>query len=653
MKNGNGHNKKFAFGEFDLETELQTLRRDGAEIHLAKRPFCVLLYLIENRERVVSRDELLNKFWDGHDVYDDALRKCVGAIRKALDDLGKSPRFIETRRGSGYRFVGAVSEASELAGVLSFAESRISNFKFQTNGQLIDQSAVKNKEQTTSDEKQTPRFIFKNRPIFSGVLAVVLISFAALAFFAYRRQAKNIAPKTLTESVAAKRSIAILPLKNLTGDAANDYLSDGITESLINEVSRIESLKVISRSSAFQFKNKDASAQEIGERLGVETILEGGLRQSGDKLRVEVRLVNAKDGSVIWTSDSEQKKIADIFAIQDGVTCQIITELKAKLCGEVAPSERYTKNVEAYRLYLQGLYHRNRLGAEDLKRAIGYYEQALRVDPNSALAHEGLATVYTVMEANSLVPPGTAVPNAEFHAAKALALDDSLAGAYMVLGTVKTTNNYDLKTRENYYKQALLKNPNYRTARLWLANNYTVQGKFEEAETEILQSRQVDPLSLGVQLTLTELYYYWRKPDKSIEQAELMLAAQPDDEGVYNFLAKAHAQKGDFDRAFAALDKTAPENSVRALVLGFAGRGAEAGKIIESFAASDGAIKNPYWVGCLYAAVGDKEAAFAWLEKSYAMRQADLVSIKIDPALDSLRDDARYADLLRRVNLAE
>ena len=291
--------KNFVFAEFNLQAELQTLRREGAEVHLAKRPFDVLLFLIENRERVVSREELLNRFWDGHEVYDDALRKCVGAIRTALDDLGKSPRFIETRRGSGFRFIGAVSEAPALADRLNPTQS--TSYQLQ-----IRKPGTANKEQwRKASEKKTIRA--KNRKLLLAVVALVLISLAALGFFAHRRQVNSVEPKTLTEVVSARHSIAILPLKNLTGDAANDYLSDGITESLINELSRIESLKVISRSSVFQFKTKKAPPQEIGEKLGVETILEGGLRQSGEQLRVEVRLVNTTDGSVRWASDSEQK----------------------------------------------------------------------------------------------------------------------------------------------------------------------------------------------------------------------------------------------------------------------------------------------------------------------------------------------------------
>ena len=630
MENGNGHHEDFAFGKFTLKADSLTLLRENQEIHLAKRPFDVLLFLIENRERVVSREELLNQFWDGHDVYDDALRKCVGAIRKALDDMEKPPQFIETRRGSGYRFIGAITEEKEEKNT---EKSEIRHLKGENFRNLKSE--------------------IRNRTVLIAIFAVVLISFITVAFFASRPQTASVTPQNLIETVAAKRSIAILPLKNLTGDVINDYLSDGVTESLINEVSRVESLKVISRSSAFQFKDKNVSAQEIGAKLGVETILEGSLKQNGDKLRVEARLVNTKDGSVLWVSDSQERKITDVFAIQDGIVCQLVTELKVKLCGEVAPSEHYTNNVKAYRLYLQGLYYRNRLGAEDLKKAVDFFSQALQIDPNYALAHEGLASVYAVMELNSMIPPGSVAPLAELHADKALELDDSLAGAYLALGVVKTLNNYDLTTRERYYRQALLKNPNHRTARLWLADIYLARGEFEKAEAEALRAQEIDPLSYGVRLTLEDIYFYWRKPDKTIEQAELVLTAEPDNQQAFVYLGQAYAQKGDFEKAFAMCEKTSPEHSPIAFVLAAAGRADETQKFAEDGAKSAGAKNNPYYVARGYALSGDKESAFAWLEKSYAARQADLITIKIDPYLDNLRDDARYQDLLRRVNLAE
>ena len=630
MENGNGHHNYFSFDDFRLEGELQSLSRGAAEIHIARRPFQVLLFLIENRDRLVTREELLEKFWNGHEGYDDALRKCVGAIRKALDDTGKSPRYIELRRGSGYRFIGNVREQSTVS---------------RSNGHVASNATAVGQARKIGGSTQ--------RLVLISGLALVIIVSAGFGFYAYRRQIPSTTAKSLTESVAAKRSIAILPIKNLTGDPANDFLSDGITEGLINEVSRIETLKVISRSSAFQFRDRAVSAEEIGKQLGVETILEGGLRLSDKELRVEVRLVNAADGSVMWASNSQQKKMADIFAIEDGITCQIVTELKVKLCGELPPASRYTANVDAYQLYLKGLYYRNRLGADDLKKAVDFFSQALKIDPNYALAHEGLASSYTVMELNAIVPPGSLTALAEYHAARALELDDSLAGAYIALGAVKTLTNYDLAERERYYRQALLKNPNHRTAHLWLANNFTVQGKFDEAEREILRAQEIDPLSLGVHLTLAELYWYWNKPDKVIEQANLMLVSNPDSDGAYSLLARAYAQKKDFEKALQALGRIPSDNLTQAIVLTAAGRGSEANAYGEAFKRSDEARNSPFKLAIVYALALDKEAAFDSLERSYQMRQADLVSLKIDPSLEMLRSDPRYLDLLGRIHLQD
>ncbi|MEP6946608.1 MAG: winged helix-turn-helix domain-containing protein, partial [Acidobacteriota bacterium] len=303
------NHKKLSFDKFYVETRLQKLWVDGREVHLAIRPFQVLLFLIAERERVIGRAELLDKFWNGHDVYDDALRKCIGAIRKALEDTDRSPRFIETRRGSGYRFIGEVTEEEDTRGN-GFEEKAVESSGWEMAESANGNTSSVGNRRRSENEQQSPHSVFRSRTIFFTFVVAVLVSLATLGFFAYRGQANNTQAKTLTETVAARRSIAILPLKNLTGDAANDYLSDGITETLINEVSQIESLKVISRGSAFQFKAKDVSAQEIGERLGVETILEGGFKQSGDQVRVEVRLIDTKDGSIMWASDFEQKKLA-------------------------------------------------------------------------------------------------------------------------------------------------------------------------------------------------------------------------------------------------------------------------------------------------------------------------------------------------------
>lgn len=624
--------KKFIFGEFQLEDEPQILWCDGKEIHLPKRPFRVLAYLIENRLRVVSRDELLEKFWDGHEVYDDALRKTVGAIRKALNDLEKPPRFIETRYGSGFRFIGAVEEL----------ENSVNKNEYFTH--LAAQAGKINETNIFENSRQGFRYILVS------VLVISFISLIALGFYTFRQPQASTNHTNLLERAAKKHSIAVLPLKNLTGDTSNDYLSDGVTESLINELSRIEDLKVISRSSVFEFKNKDTTPQEIGEKLDVETILEGSLKLMDEKIRVEVRLVNTKDGSVVWSSDLKEENQRNIFALQDAIVCQLVTDLKVKICGDIPPAERYTKNVKAYRLYLQGLFYRNVASFENLKKANAFFEEALQVEPDYALAHEGLATSYMVMEFNNYVQPGTAAPKALFHAEKALQQDDQLAGAYIALGAVKTLHNYDLAERERYYNQALLKNPNHRTALLWRSNIYLARGEFERAEAEIFKAREIDPLSFGVGLSLTELYLFWRKPDQAIEQANLILATRPNDEFSYFSLSKAYLQKNDIETALSYLDKAPTYKVFRDIIA--ARRDGNASTVVQKYADSEEGKKLPYLVAASFAYIGEKEKAFEWLEKAYAMRQADLISLKIEPNFDFLRDDPRYQDLLGRINLS-
>ncbi len=653
--------RNYVLGEFRLEPEKRTLSRHGAAVRLSNRPFQVLVYLIENRDRLVKRDELLEKFWDGREVYDEALTKAVGAIRKALGEPHENPRFIETRWAEGYRFIGSLEEMSlpsiieiEKTREIKFVyeeqpegESRVSRVERETESQISDfRFQIKNKANDNLQLNREGEITKNQKPRTGNQKAVIIFVSLALAvcaavFFAYQFY-KPPTQANLTNQIAP-HSIAVLPFKNLTGDAANDYLSDGVTESIINEVSRVESLRVVSRSSVFQFKNKDATPEEVAAKLNVETILEGSVRRVGDRVRVESRLVNAKNGSVLWTSDSQEKNIADIFAIQDGIVCGLVAELKLKSCGE----SQQTPNVAAYQAYLKGLAFRNQM---DLPKAVELFKEALQIEPDYALAHEGLATVYTLMEVNSQVPPQTAAPLAEFHANRALELDENLVGAYLALGTVKTLRNYDLNERINYYREAIRRQPNYPTARRWLATALLAQGKFEEAEAELLRVQENDPLSFGVRLNLAELYYYWRKPDKTIEQANLMLIANPENTEAHNLLYKAYMQKGLIAEAAEEYRKYNAKNSSVA-ILTATGEIEKAKKAAEDYAASKAAQTDPYVVGCLFAGVGEKEKALLWLEKAYELKQSDLISMKVDPAFDSLRGDARFQDLQRRVGL--
>ncbi|MEP7038123.1 MAG: hypothetical protein ABI891_07245, partial [Acidobacteriota bacterium] len=538
-------------------------------------------------------------------------------------------RFIETRRGSGFRFIGEVEEIQS------------SRFKVQS---LKAEGESKNRRNFATAETS----FWRSRIVLISILGVILFLSASFAVSVYLpRGAKNAAHK-----FPKINSIAVLPLRNLTGDSANDYLSDGLTEGLINEFSRHSELKVISRSSSFAFKNKDIEPREIGEKLQVEVILEGSLRKFGDEMRLEVNLVDTADGKILWTNDAANSSLHNVFTTQNQIACDLLTKIEAGNCSKAEVAQNIDS--EAYRLYLLGIQLRKDLSLESLSKAVGLFEQALKIAPNFAEAHEAIATTYIVMDSNSLTPPHSVIEKAEIHANEALKIDGDSADALLVLSETKTNKNYDLELRENLLRQAVEKNSNHLLARMWLANILTVRGKFAEAESELLYAQQIDPLSAGVRLNLSELYLYWRKPEKTLEQADLQLDQNPTNASALWMKARAYLQTGDIGRAKEFWDKLPDsdknETSIEFLIA--TGKTDEARMEIEKLAATKKGETSPYIIGCYYAEIGDREKALAWLEKSYAVRQADLISMKIDPALDGLHDDVRYQDLLRRVHLA-
>jgi len=304
--------KRYLLNGYSLAPDEQLLSHNGQPVHLPKRPFQVLLFLVENRERFVSRAELLDRFWDGKDVYDDALRKCVGAIRKALEEPPDRARFIETRWGVGYRYIGPLQEQ-----IIPY-ETAITEIE-KTRGVriVVEEEEIQDAPPTVTAPRLNPPRQRAYVKVIALALIVLAMGVALVTIMVSQRSRANDNSRTQI------RSIAVLPLRNLTGNVAYDYLSDGLTESLITTLSEERDLTVISRGSAFSLKGKDLDPQEAGRLLKVAALLEGSLRQSGDKLRVNVRLVSTADGKVVWATDSNDRQIGDLFAIQDDLTDRI------------------------------------------------------------------------------------------------------------------------------------------------------------------------------------------------------------------------------------------------------------------------------------------------------------------------------------------
>ncbi len=651
--------KKYLLGDCWLEPDTRLLTRGDQAIRLANRPFQVLLFLIEHRDRLVSRAELLEVFWQGSDVYDATLTQCVGAIRRALDDHKDNPRFIETRWAGGYRYIGPVEEQLVQLAPSVVEIERTRGVQFIVEEEIHDsqpEAGPAASIHTPAPALPAPRTKRNRRALVLlsvGVLLCVLTGVVLLSLRA-RGRAGDSRPAQVS-APAQLDSIAVLPLKNLTGDPAQDYFSDGLTESFIMELARSKELKVISRGSVFAFKGKETDPREVGRRLNVAALLEGSVYKRGERVRVEVRLVNTEDGRVLWASDTYDRTLGDIFTIQDEIARGVTSGLRLKLsdAGAPAAAKRYTNNHEAYEAYLKGRYYWNRRTGADLLKAIEQFQLAIARDPQYALAYAGLAETYAVQETNAAVPPRTAAPKAEASATKALALDDTLAGAYAALGLMKSFSDWNWPEGERMFQQALAREPGYATAHHWYANSLLARGRFEQAEAELKRAQELDPLSLPIANSLGETYYYARQNDRCIAQAKAILELDPHSGYVYRLLSWAYRQKGMYQEAEAALPRQGDVAYDRALIYAAAGRREEARKLTDEVRQSASATNSPFAIAVLYAALGDKQAAFAWLEQAYNAHQSDLVSLKVEPSFDPLRSDPRFADLLKRVGLAE
>src|SRR5438094_5941460 len=380
--------KRYLLEDYSLVPDEQLLSRSGEPIHLPKKPFQVLTYLVEHRDRFVSRAELLDQFWDGKDVYDDALRKCVGAIRKALDDQSDEARFIETRWGVGYRYIGPVTEqiVREETSITEIEKTRGVKIIVEEE-EIHDDPALDKLPRAGLAPSPTLRLraILKRRPAVAALALLFLAGSIGAAVIITSRQ-RRVPVETHPAQI---RSVAVLPLKNLSNDPESEYFSDGLTENLINTLSRIEGLKVISRGSVFAFKGKEIDSREVGEKLGVGALLEGSVLKTGERVRVDVRLVSTEDGRVLWASNTSDRDVGDIFTIQDEIASNTAAGLRLELNGEDQKrlARRYTENVKAYKQLLQGWYFWSQRTPSGLKKAIESYRRATELEVPWAFAY--------------------------------------------------------------------------------------------------------------------------------------------------------------------------------------------------------------------------------------------------------------------------
>jgi len=456
-------------------------------------------------------------------------------------------------------------------------------------------------------------------------------------------------------------SIAVLPFEDLSQAKNNEYFCDGISETLISALTNIEGLWVPARTSAFFFKGKTQDIREIGQKLGVDNVLEGSVQVAGDNLRIIARISNVQNGRQVW-SEIYNRKMADIFSIQDDIVKAMVTALKIKLLGEKgAPLiKNYTDNFEAYRLYLQGLNYWNKRRKADLIKSIEYFEKAVEIDSNYALAYAGVADAYSVLGNNGFWPAEKAFPKAKAATLKALGIDAKLAEAHASLAYIMSNYDWDFVGAEKEFKVAIELNSSYATAHQWYGELLSILGRHEESIGEMKIARNLDPLSPRISANVGLLLYEARRYDQALEELNKALEVDPNDSTTHTYLGWTYEAMGKYEEAIKsylrAIELSGGSKDRDAGIAGcFAlmGKQEEARKILNNIIEySKGNYIRSANIASAFAALGEKGQTFAWLDKAFRERDPGLVyNLKNRHRFDPVRSDPRYVALLRKIGL--
>jgi TolB-like protein/DNA-binding winged helix-turn-helix (wHTH) protein/Flp pilus assembly protein TadD len=624
------------FGVFEVDLRAGELRKHGLRVRLQEQPFQVLAMLLKHAGEVVTREELQKKLWlaDTFVDFDHGLNKAINKIRDALGDSAESPRFVETVARRGYRFLAEVRvvDSPPLRGP-----------ELATEAQAKDRADVSGESEAHTQLERSLAW-----RISGSVLVLLLVILVTWAFHSRNRPSHAI------------RSLAVLPLESLSGDASQDYFADGMTDELITDLGQIGALRVISRSSVMSYKGARKPLAQIARELNVNAVVEGTVLRSGNQVRISAQLIEAPEDKHLW-AESYEGDLRDTLALQNRVARAVAEHIRISLNGEEEAALKNIKvvNPQAYVSYLKGRYFWNKRTADGLKAAVAYFNQAIEEDPNYARAYSGLADTYALLGdwQYAVMTPKEALPKAKAAAIKALELDSTLGEAHNSLAFCLDGFDWDFESAEKEFRRAIELNPGYATAHHWYAWHLALVGRNAEAIAEMRKAQNLDPLSLIINADLAELLVIAHFYDESIQQSRKTIEMDPNFGLAHNQLAQAYLQKRMHDEAITELQKaiqlsgdspTCKANLARAYATG--GKRDEALRLLSDLKKrSNPGYSYASEIATVYAALGDNGQAMTWLEKGYEERFNPGVLLR--PGFDPLRSDARFQDLVRRIGL--
>ena len=627
--------QRFRFGVFEVDARSGELRKSGSKVKLQEKPFQLLLLLLEHAGEVVTRDELREALWpaDTFVDFDHSLGTAVAKLRTALGDSAKNPRFVETVASRGYRFIAPVTSSDMDVDIESGIES---------------QPAV------AAHANPRPPAPATHRAVVLAAMSAAAVALLAATVFGFNiGGARGLLTASLRSPI---RSLAVLPLQNLSKDPSEEYFVDGMTEQLITTLAQLHGIEVISRTSTMQYKTTSKGVPEIGRELNADAVIEGSVDRSGDRVRITAQLVDARSDQHLWAR-SYERDFDDVLALQNEIAGAIADEIRIRLSPEEKTrlGQVPVVTAAAEEAYLRGRYHLNQGDEAAVRKSIDEFTAAIAAAPNDARSYAGLVQAYIALT-DFYERPTETMPRAKAAAETAVRLDDNLADAHAALGAVRFIYDWDWKGAEAEFRRALSLSSTSSDAHVWYGVFLSQMGRFDEAFAEIDRAEALDPLSVPVRFNAGWVKYLARRNDEAIAEWRKAVDIEPHLGVVHTSIWLAYARK---DAAADPPPVDPEENSpldlaTRAGAYAIGGKRVEAQRVLARLKdMSNHRYVCPYEVATAHAALNQRDEAIEWLHRGLDARSVCMPDLKVDPRFDSLRADPRFQELLRSVGFRD